>query len=286
MAAWQALNQARWYWRCPIKIIIFGIVTVVVLYPKLWLLPTTLHRYSNMNAVLDPRNPELAALEEQVSAQIEEQTNPHDALKVVQQVVYQRIPYAWDWEVWGVCEYLPTVDEVFAQGREDCDGRAVVAASLLRRLGYKAWLVSDMLHVWVETEQGETMSPTGGEKTLVGTDTGTITKISPSLLKNLVRGFSYGVAVFPLTRELIILLTFCLLSIQPGSCPWRRLAGCLVLWIAMDTIRGVGIQVAREGGTTQVLLAWSGGVLFLVGWLILALRVGDRRPRSLAKPLE
>ena len=283
---WRGLNRLRWFWRCPLKILIFVLVTVIVLYPKLWLLPTAFARYGDMNSVLDPEHPGVVALEGRVREQLPPAAETEDAFQVVQQAVCERIPYAWDWEVWGVCEYLPTVDEVFEQGREDCDGRAVVAASLLKRMGYDAWLVSDLLHVWVQTPEGETMSPTGAEKTFVGTDAGTRATISLRMIRNLGRGLSYGIAVFPLIRELIILATFCVLTMQPRSSPWRRVAGCLVLWVALVVLRDAGRQIAMEGHTLGALRAALGVALAVAGCVILTVRAGRPRRRSAVTPLE
>lgn len=283
MWLWRRLNTLPWCGRWPLKLAVFTVVTAVVLYPKVWLLPVWLDRLGNMNSVLDPEDPRLATLEEQVRERLPAGAPASEALEAVQQTVYDHIPYAWDWDVWGVVEYLPTVAEVFEQGREDCDGRAVVAASLLRRMGHQAWLVSDLLHVWVETPYGELMSPTGGEKTLVGTQTGTQTTVSPRLVRNLARGFSYGVAVFPLTRELIILTTLCVLTMQPWSSRWRRVAGCLLLWIALDTLRGAGQQAALAGQTRDIATTWVGVGLALAGWVVLAVRAGTPRPRSVAR---
>jgi hypothetical protein len=278
---WYALNRLRWFWRCPLKIAVFLLVTALVLYPKVWLLPRAVERYRDMNSVLDPMHPQLAALQERVRARLPANTPMKETLQIVQEAVCERIPYAWDWQVWGVCEYLPTVDEVFQKGREDCDGRAVVAASLLRRMGYDAWLVSDLLHVWVQTPEGETMSPTGAEKTFVGTKAGTRATISARLIQNLARGLSYGVAVFPLIRELIILVTLCVLTMQPRSSVWRRVAGCAVLLIALGVFRGTGRGAALEGQTSELVRMWGGVVLVVAGCAMLVIRAG-RRPRHSA----
>jgi hypothetical protein len=278
---WRALNNLRWFVRLPLKLAAFLVVIVLVLYPKVWLLPRQLARLDDLNSVLDPGYPGLAPLEQRVR---EELAKPdHDnVLRVVQQVVYQRIPYAWDWQVWGVVDYLPTVAEVFQKGHEDCDGRAVVAASLLRRMGYQAWLVSDLLHMWVATPEGETMSPTGAEKTVVGTETGTKTIISPRLAKNLERSLSYGVAVFPLARELIILAALCLLTVQPWSSVWRRVSGCLLLCLALELLRSDGQRAALSGTACAVAAVWLGLVAAIAGWAVLAIRVGAPRRRSAA----
>ena len=283
MRFWLWLNNLRWFTRCPLKLAVFVVGTILVLFPKIWLMPTVMHRYRDMNAMLEPNNPHLAELEERVRADLPPNATPRDALPVVQRAVYERIPYGWDWDVWGVAEYLPTVDEVFEHGREDCDGRAVVAASLLRRLGHDAWLVSDLLHVWVETPEGQTMSPGSGEKTLEGTTTGTVTTvITPGFAQNAARGLAFGAAVFPLTRELIILSLFCALALQPRSPIWRRVIGCLLVAIALTAIRCVGQNIGRDAQTIDVLVITWAVTLLLTGWLLLTLRAEVSRPRSVA----
>lgn len=279
LKAWHILNAWPWYGRIPIKILLFLSVLFLTLYPKFWLLPRTIDRYRDMNAMLDPDHPELELLEQRVRDDSPDAADGRTALAAVQKVVYQRIPYAWDWEVWGVCEYLPTIAEVFEKGREDCDGRAVVAASLLRRLGYEADLVSDLLHVWVHTPAGETMSPTGGEKTFIATATGTKAAFSWKSLNNLCRGAAYGVSVYPLSREIVILAAFCALTMQPRSSVWRRIAGCLILWIALDVLRSSGRSAAMQGQAADVLRAWLGVLLIAVGWLVLAVRAKVAPPR-------
>jgi len=283
MSLWRRLNSLRWLGRWPLKLAIFAVGTMLVLFPKVWLIPIVLERYADMNSALDPEHPGLAALDQRIRDKLPADPPTSEVLQAVERGVCEEIPYAWDWDVWGVVEYLPTVAEVLERGSEDCDGRAVVAASLLRRMGYDARLVSDLLHVWVETPEGETMSPTGGEKTFVGTEAGTETTVSPRLIHNLARGFSYGVAVFPLTRELIILALLCVLTMQPWSSVWRRVAGCLLLWIALDTLRDAGRQAALSGQTLAVVRAWLGVGLGLAGWLVLAVRVGGPRLHSAAK---
>jgi hypothetical protein len=282
MSIWRRLNRLRWFWRWPLKLVIFLVGTFLVLYPKFWLFPTCVERLADMNALLDPDHPEIAVLHDQLCDEISGEMPPPEALKAVQDAVCKRIPYSWDWDTWGVAEYLPTVAEVFDKGREDCDGRAVVAASVLRRMGYEASLVSDLLHVWVHTPQGETMSPTGGEKTLVGTAQGTKTKLSLRVLSNMARGLSYSVSVFPLTRELIILALIGVVAMQPRSSGWRRLCGCLVLWIALDTLRDAGQAAALDGEFRHVAMVWLGVGLLIAGWLILAVRAGGRQRRSVA----
>ncbi len=274
--------------RWPAKLVLFILITGLVLYPKWWLLPTWIARLGNLNSVIDPSHPALAELEQRVREKLPADAPPADLLKAVERVVYERIPYAWDWDTWGVMEYLPTTAEVFEVGREDCDGRAVVAASLLRRLGVEAWLVADLLHMWVETPQGETMSPTGGEKTLSARPTDsqpalrTRLTVSAELVRNLARGFSYGVAVFPLLREVLILAALCLLTVHPWSSGWRRISGVLLCWIALDLLRDVGRQAAMQMQAAAVAQAVAAVLLALTAWLVLAFKAAGSPARSRA----
>lgn len=277
MRLWRRFHERSAWIRRPLKLLVFVVGTGLVLYPKPWLLPTWIERIRNVDAMIEPQHPGLAPFEAEIKETVKPGADAGSVLQAVQKVVYKRVPYAWDWDVWGVVEYLPTVGEVLEQGREDCDGRAVVAASLLRRLGYEAHLASDVLHMWVVTPQGETMSPTGGEKTLVGGPGGTQTRVSFKLLGNFARGLSYGVAAFPLLREAIILGLLALVTMHPWSSGWRRLSGVLLLWIALDTLRAAGMSAALQQDWPSALTCALGVALAIAGWLTLALK--DRAAR-------
>ena len=272
MSFWRRVHLWAWWVRVPLKLAAFTFVVLVVLYPKVWLLPRWVGRLHDLDRTLEPEHPGLAEFETAVRARVEDVATEKDLLKVVQQVVYQRIPYAWDWDVWGVVDYIPTTDEVLRAGCEDCDGRAVVAASLLRRLGREAWLASDLLHVWVVTPQGETMSPGAGEKTIQSGPEGTRLRVTTQTAVNLNRGLLFGISVFPLLRQLIILAALCGLTMQPRSSVFRRCAGCLLMLAALAVLHDGGRAAAWDGGAT----AWVGYGLAVAGWLLLAIRAGGR----------
>ncbi|MFO0837529.1 MAG: hypothetical protein U1D55_03315 [Phycisphaerae bacterium] len=273
---WRAWHTRSLLARSATKLSLFVVVILGVLYPRPDRFVTWFQRIRNLNSVIDPSHPGLAPLERAVRARIGAGASAPDVLAIVQDVVYRAIPYAWDWDLWGVMDYVPTVDETLRAGREDCDGRAVVAASLLRRMGYKATIASDLLHVWVVTPQGETMSPGKGPRSLVGTPGGT--SVGPGVIANLSRGTAFGVSVFPLPREIIILFAICALTLQPRASIRRRAFGCLALIAALAVLRFAGEAAGRNGGA-----AWRGvavGVgLAACGWLALALKARVARPR-------
>jgi hypothetical protein len=278
--SWRRVHRWPWWLRRPAKLGVFLLLVALVLYPKFWLLPEWWRRLGHINGLIEPSHPGLASLEQVARAKLGQERAPEAVLRAVELTVYERIPYAWDWDVWGVMDYVPTVAEVLEQGREDCDGRAVLAASLLRRMGCDAWLVSDMVHVWVATPAGETMGPGRGEKTLVGTESGTRARLSLAGVMNVGRGTAFGVGVFPIGRELIILAALCGLSLQPGTPTRRRIAGCLVLVAAFGLLRVSGEAVGR--GEALAMQFWLGLAAAVVGWLMLVVTGGGKRSRSRA----
>lgn len=64
--------------------------------------------------------------------------------------IYQLLPYRYDYFIWLTADYWPTAEEAISMGFEDCDGRAIVACSILRSLGYEAYVLIGLDHAWVE----------------------------------------------------------------------------------------------------------------------------------------
>lgn len=70
----------------------------------------------------------------------------------VEQAVLAKIPYGYDWQVYGMPWYVPSVEEVLQQGRGDCKARAFVLASVFQAQGTPYLLNISPMHVWVEYE--------------------------------------------------------------------------------------------------------------------------------------
>jgi len=210
------LNALPWYTRWPSKCGILALTLLVVCFPYPRTLVRHLQHVHNPNAMIEPDAPALQPLVDELRLTLGADLPPKEALKKVEDFVYRKIPYEWDWNTWGTADYLPTVQEALAMGKEDCDGQAVVAASLLRRLGFKADLVTDFAHMWVLTDVGETMSP-GRRKAFVATDQGVQVQIQRSMLADIPRAVGLGIAVFPLGRELIVLGVLWLLLLRAGG---------------------------------------------------------------------
>ena len=77
-------------------------------------------------------------------------TLPDDPRQIENAVLTKIVPYGVPWEVYGVPWYFPTPSEVLAAGRSDCQGRAVVLASLLKAKGIPFTLEASFDHIWVD----------------------------------------------------------------------------------------------------------------------------------------
>ncbi|GJM24737.1 MAG: hypothetical protein DHS20C16_11520 [Phycisphaerae bacterium] len=219
---------------------------------------------------LDPLVPELMGA---LPAEATRETHPKEILRAVELLVYKKLPYAFDWDTWGMADYMPTVDEALEMGREDCDGRAVVGASLLERMGFDAHLVTNGAHVWVSTPEGDTMGP-GKVATIRTTPTGV--KVNWRGLWTMPRIMAVNTALFPLVRELIIAVVLWGLILHPSMRRHRVVVVGIFLIGALFLLRSGGNLQRGE----SMLLVWS-GILALIGALVCS-RYGGRRPAETA----
>ena len=267
------LNKLRWYVRLPVKWAVFALTVLAVCFPYPGLLIRHIRHWRDPDALIEPHAPAIQPFVNELAQRLGDDLAPREALKRVERFVHDKIEYDWDWNTWGTADYLPTVTETVEMGKEDCDGRAVVAASLLRRFGFEAQLVTDFAHVWVKTDWGETMGP-GKKKAIVATDRGLRFRLSG--LNELPKALAHGTAVFPLERELIILGMLWLLLLRPkGGMSWSVAGlGCFI----------VALVFLRNGGRNYyhptVWMQWVGMGAVVMGFLVLL--VGARRHAAAA----
>jgi|CXWL01.1.fsa_nt_gi hypothetical protein len=287
--------MSRWYVRVPLKWLVFAIVCFFVLFPYPRLFVRHISHVRNLEAMIDSAAPDLAEWQAEVEqrtvlAQQAATTQPVEVdpassigvQRIVERLVLERVHYKWDWDVWGLADYMPTVTEMFDESRlgdgvvyEDCDGRAVMAASLMKRLGHQASLVTDFRHVWVVTPEGAYMGP-GDDKSLVSTSTGNRIDWS-TLASNIPMSLSYGMAVFPLGRELIIAITAYLLMLHRSLTTWRAMFALLLLVQGLLFMR-LGFfaphAVSRE---VSAWPSWVGIIHVAAAFALLAWK--SKRPR-------
>jgi len=268
------LSGLPWYARLPVKWLVFAVTVLLVCYPNPRLLRRHLEHWRDPDRLIEPDARELEPLWEELRPKVAPELAGPQALKVVEKYVYDRIPYAWDWDTWGAADYLPTLAEVIEKGREDCDGRAVVAASLLRRLGFQAQIVTDLGHVWVKTDQGETMGP-GKVKVVVATAEGV--RVQEGAWKQVARAVAYGIAPFPLVRELIVLGVLWWLLLRPGGGALCASAALVLLLNGLIILRLAGADYRNPNVAMQMA-----GLLNVLGALAVLLVWGPRRVRRAA----
>lgn len=69
--------------------------------------------------------------------------------------IESEIQYTSDLLNHGALNHLPTAEEVLLDGKDDCDGQAILLCSVLRYAGYTAYTVIGFSHAWVEVEDGQ-----------------------------------------------------------------------------------------------------------------------------------
>lgn len=250
------LDPFRWYTRLPLKAALLGLTIVLVCFPYPGLTIRHIRHWMDPNALIQPHAPSLQPWVEELRPRLTGGMEPPLALKTVEKFVYEKVPYAWDWNTWGLSDYLPTVDEVVAMGKEDCDGRAVIAASLLANFGFEARIVTDFAHVWVQTDKGETMGP-GKRKAVTATDKGM--KVDWGAFVQLPNVLSYGIAVFPWPREAIVLVVAWWLLLDRRASTRRALFAALLLTASLILIRWSG----DDYWNPVRWIRWSGVALLL-----------------------
>lgn len=267
--AWRKLQRARFWIRIPVKAGLFAAITFAVLFPHPVLFARHIQHLRHIDALTDPRDPATESVSREFDAYLSrEHVDAQDTaalLRAVERFVYARVPYAYDWDNWGLADYLPSVSDILAQGREDCDGRAVLAVALLRGRGIQAELVGDPRHVWVRTPQGEAMNPLGPA---VFSHDSAGTHVRWAELID-IGPFAFGVSVFPISRELIILLTVWLL-ILPLSMP--RGAAMILGWLLLEALVILRVAGANPVAPHYGGIAWSGLHLLAAGWFVLRFR--------------
>lgn len=70
----------------------------------------------------------------------------------IERAVLEKITYHYDWKVYNMPWYFPTVEEVVKKREGDCKARALVLASIFEAKSIPYRINSSPIHMWVEYE--------------------------------------------------------------------------------------------------------------------------------------
>ncbi len=68
----------------------------------------------------------------------------------IEQFVYARLPYSYDWEIHGMPWYFPTLNEALIMGAGDCKARFLLFASLMEELDIAYRKHVSLTHIWAD----------------------------------------------------------------------------------------------------------------------------------------
>jgi predicted transglutaminase-like cysteine proteinase len=138
------------------KALLFAAFTVLVLNPNLKRAFLQVGHVVHPESLIQKRFAAMAAINEQVDQVIVADAGQHSEARLVARFVLRNIRYVSDYANWGNLDYWPTAEETWQKRQEDCDGRAILAASILRARGFaSADLVVGLDHMWILVDENE-----------------------------------------------------------------------------------------------------------------------------------
>lgn len=233
---WRWLETHRLLKRVSLKMALLAGVVLFALYPNPILLVRQVGHLLNMESLIQPDLPAMPEINRAIDQLLATNTPTLTEFKAVERFVYRRIAYQYDWHGWVNLDYWPTAAEVWERQREDCDGRAVLAASILRARGHaEARLVANLQHVWVAVGRNELMGPMAdknfrreGGKLVDGKLVGAKTVITLPSLKTLLDSLAMT-CKFPAWRVVLMLVTLLALVFHPAADTGRFAMLCAVM---------------------------------------------------------
>jgi hypothetical protein len=211
---WTRTAEIRPIWRVLLKITIFCCVLFFILNPNPKRFVHQVQRYFQTELLIQEKFTGIDRINREINALLPSNATPQEEFAVVQSYVYEHIAYEYDWDNWGNIDYWPTAEDVWARQREDCDGRAVLAASILRSRGFdSATLAGSIRHIWVQIGERGLMAPDTEQNVRIS---GGELSVSLPSLQILLESTALYVADFPTIRNLILFFAALLLCYHPS----------------------------------------------------------------------
>nr|MDO8109673.1 hypothetical protein [Candidatus Sigynarchaeota archaeon] len=125
---------------------------VLLFFPAFWLIPDQVYRRVNRMATLvTPQDPAVITFTDDFLAMHPtfESMTFEDRMKNATAFMLERIEWRSDFDTYGLLGHVATPAECIALGADDCQGQAVVLASMLLQLNVSAWAVETPFHWYV-----------------------------------------------------------------------------------------------------------------------------------------
>jgi len=264
---WEKLAKLNFWQRLLVKSGMFSLVVLFVHFPDPSLLAKQIGHLLHPERLIQTDFAGIAEINREIDASLPPNPTRADELRATERFVDLNVTYDFDWNVWGNADYWPTAAEVWAKRKEDCDGQAVLAASILRSRGFgTATLAGNITHVWVVVDKDELMSP--GTETNFSGSGGVISVALPSW-RLMLDGTAFYLCQFPGGRLLIMLLCAIVLCHHPS----RNLTSLLA--VSALCLCGYALIVRWSSNAPESLnrLDFAGGILLLGSAPILAASV-------------
>ncbi len=270
LKVWNKLAEFNFFFRFAIKSTLFLVVLFFVLYPDPVKFVKQVNHIKNTDKLIKSNFKEMKNINKKINERLGKSYNLKEEFYAIQSFVYKNITYSYDWINWGVVDYWPAADEVWERKKEDCDGRAILAVSILRSRGFKkAELVGSFRHIWAVVGDSELMGP-DTEKNIEKKD-GKLKIVVPSY-QLMIDDLAFTLSEFPKIRIFIILLFFLILIYHPSTNLKDFLMLAVVNLFALILFFDWGlIQIHSENSQIDFMFILA-AVIFLASWVFVLCR--------------
>lgn len=154
----------------------------------------------------------------QINSLIKDSVSKKEEINIIEKFVLKNIEYTNDWEQWLNIDHWPDADTVWQTKKEDCDGQAIFAASILASRGFeKVEIVGNYQHIWVVVDDIEILYPQKEKNIGSGEGVGQYSFPSLSVVQSTLYFF---ISIFPAYRLILLLIASIIILSYPGK-KWR-----------------------------------------------------------------
>jgi len=255
---WNRLARLPNAWRWILKLIIAVVLLFFIIFPRPVLFIRQISRYTHPEELVDPDFPGIQEINQTLDSLLEQ--NPEQTeLQLIQSYIYTNIEYIHDWDQWHNSDYWASPAETWRTRREDCDGQAILAVSIMRSRGYsQAQLGINLLHIWARIDSIQIMGAMPEEN--IRKQDGQIKLRLPSV-KLILQTSAYLLEHFPAFRSLLILFIVLGLAYHPQTKRQPFLGVTIICLLGFILLRDWAIDTNMRSVFHLNLNFYSGVVL-------------------------